>query len=224
MQLSTAEENYLKAIFKISEKKKGMVSTKEISKIVETSAASVTDMLKRLAEKSLINYEKYKGVKLSQSGLQRATRLVRKHRLWEVFLVERLSFGWEEVHEIAEQLEHIQSEKLVDRLEAHLNYPKFDPHGDPIPDKSGVIATRSEKPIADLKIGQQGVIVGVKNSDREFLLLLEDMGLVLGTKISVLKRFDFDNTLLIQIKDGVKHTLSNKVAQNINIQLKSESL
>ncbi len=221
MQLSTAEENYLKAIFKISERKKGTVSTKAISEVVETSAASVTDMLKRLAEKDLIIYEKYKGVKLSSTGLERATLLVRKHRLWEVFLVERLNFGWEEVHEIAEQLEHIQSEELVDRLEDHLNFPKFDPHGDPIPDKRGVITLRQQSPISNLSIHQQGIIVGVSNSDTEFLLFLEDMGLVLGTRIKVVKKFDFDNTILIEVEDKGKQTLSNKVAKNINVQLKN---
>nr|MBS0036993.1 metal-dependent transcriptional regulator [Saprospiraceae bacterium] len=220
MQLSTAEENYLKAIFKISEKKRGTVSTKEISKIVETSAASVTDMLKRLAEKNLINYQKYKGVKLSPTGLVRATSLVRKHRLWEVFLVERLSFGWEEVHDIAEQLEHIQSEELVDRLEEHLNYPKFDPHGDPIPDRRGVITLRKQSPISNLELNETGIIVGVSNSDTEFLLFLEDMGLVLGKQITVIKKFDFDNTLLIEIEGKNRQTLSNKVAKNINVQIR----
>ena len=219
MQLSTAEENYLKAIYKISEKKQGTVSTKEISNIVETSAASVTDMLKRLAEKNLIHYEKYKGVSLSDTGLESATRLVRKHRLWEVFLVERLNFGWEEVHEIAEQLEHIQSEELVDRLEKHLNFPKFAPHGDPIPDKQGEITLRNQIPVSELDLGQKGVIVGVQNTDTEFLLFLEDIGLVLGTEIEVLKKFDFDNTLLVQVRRGEKHTLSNKVAKNISIQI-----
>lgn len=218
--LSTAEENYLKAIFKISEKRKGTVSTKEISGIVETSAASVTDMLKRLAEKDLIHYEKYKGVSLTESGLEIATSLVRKHRLWEVFLVERLNFGWEEVHPIAEQLEHIQSEELVNRLEAHLNYPKFDPHGDPIPDRQGTITERNQIAISEMEPGQFGIIVGVRNTDTEFLLFLEDIGLVLGTEIKVMKKFDFDNTILIQLRKGEKQTLSNKVAKNINLELK----
>ncbi len=220
MQLSTAEENYLKAIYKISEKKKDTVSSKEISKMVETSAASVTDMLKRLAEKKLINYEKYRGVSLTDEGMDRATRLVRKHRLWEVFLVERLHFGWEEVHEIAEQLEHIQSEELVDRLEKHLDFPKFDPHGDPIPDKEGEIAVRPQVPLSELNPHDVGIIVGVNNTDTEFLLFLEDMGLVLGKQVNVLKKFDFDNTILVQIKNGEKHTLSSKVAKNISIQIK----
>lgn len=220
MQLSTAEENYLKAIFKISEKRTGTVSTKEISKLVETSAASVTDMLKRLAEKDLINYEKYKGVSMTTSGQRIATTLVRKHRLWEVFLVERLNFGWEEVHAIAEQLEHIQSEELVNRLEEHLNFPKFDPHGDPIPDKQGEIIERNQSPVSELEPGQSGIIVGVNNTDTEFLLFLEDLGLVLGTEIKILKKFDFDNTILIQMRKGEKQTLSNKVAKNISIELK----
>lgn len=219
MVLSTAEENYLKAIFKISEKRKGTVSTKEISEIVETSAASVTDMLKRLAEKNLISYEKYKGVTLSSSGLVRATQLVRKHRIWEVFLVDKLNFGWEEVHELAEQLEHIQSEELVDRLEEHLGFPKFDPHGDPIPDKRGVITVRNQSPVSNLNIDQWGVIVGVRNTDTEFLLFLEDIGLLLGTELRVLKKFDFDNTLMIETRNGNKQTLSSKVAKNISVQL-----
>lgn len=221
MLLSTAEENYLKAIFKISEKRKGTVSTKEISEIVETSAASVTDMLKRLSEKNLIRYEKYKGVTLTALGLESATQLVRKHRIWEVFLLEKLSFGWEEVHDLAEQLEHIQSEELVDRLEEHLGFPKFDPHGDPIPDRRGVITVRNQLPLSNLVLNEWGVIVGVRNTDTEFLLFLEDIGLVLGKQLRVIKKFDFDNTLMVETRNGSKQTLSSKVAKNISVQLNS---
>ncbi len=217
MLLSTAEENYLKAIFKISEKRKGTVSTKEISEIVETSAASVTDMLKRLSEKNLISYEKYKGVTLTALGLECSTLLVRKHRIWEVFLLEKLNFGWEEVHDLAEQLE--QSEELVDRLEEHLGFPKFDPHGDPIPDRRGVITVRNQIPLSNLSIDQWGVIVGVRNTETEFLLFLEDIGLVLGKELKIVKKFDFDNTLMVETKNGNKQTLSSKVAKNISVQI-----
>ena len=134
---STAEENYLKAIFKITEKEGKTATTNAIAAALNTTAASVTDMLKRLAEKDLINYEKYRGVQLSSGGEQIATILIRKHRLWEVFLVNKLGFAWDEVHELAEQLEHIQGEALVERLDEYLGRPQFDPHGDPIPDAEG---------------------------------------------------------------------------------------
>ncbi|MCI5083695.1 MAG: metal-dependent transcriptional regulator, partial [Saprospiraceae bacterium] len=155
-EFSHTEENYLKAIYKICERKGKAASTNAISNAMQTSAASVTDMLKRLSEKELIHYERYKGVTLAEAGNKIATTLIRKHRLWEVFLVEKLEFSWDEVHEVAEQLEHIRSPKLVEELERYLGYPKFDPHGDPIPDAEGRFTYRKQTLLADMELDTEG--------------------------------------------------------------------
>ena len=143
-QLSQAEENYLKAIYKISRQSGTLVSNNSISVEMNTSAASVTDMINRLSQKELIHYQKRKGVRLTDLGELTAIHLVRKHRLWETFLVEKLNFTWDEVHELAEQLEHIQSRELINRLDEFLDFPKYDPHGDPIPDENGRITERQQ--------------------------------------------------------------------------------
>lgn len=216
--MSQTEENYLKAIFKISEKSGKTASTNAIAKAMKTSAASVTDMIKRLSEKSLINYEKYKGVTLTEAGNDIATHLIRKHRLWEVFLVEQLSFSWDEVHEIAEQLEHIKSTELVERLDEYLNYPKFDPHGDPIPDADGNFAFRKQLPLAELPEGEGGVVVGVQDHAPAFLRYLERLNLTLGAEVKVMERFEYDESVRIQLKGGNEQVLSKKVSQNLFIQ------
>ena len=144
---SNTIENYLKAIYKISEKEQKTVSTSAISNEMNTTSASVTDMLKRLSYKELINYKKYRGVTLTKEGNRIATNLIRKHRLWEVFLLKHLNFRWHEVHDIAEELEHIDSDDLIERLDGFLGHPKFDPHGDPIPNKDGKITLRSQIPL-----------------------------------------------------------------------------
>lgn len=218
MEISHTEENYLKAIFKISEKKGKAASTNAISSEMKTSAASVTDMVKRLSEKELIHYERYKGVTLTRDGLRIATHLIRKHRLWEVFLVDKLSFSWDEVHEIAEQLEHIKSPELVERLDEYLGLPKFDPHGDPIPDKEGKFAERKQVLLADMKEGETGIVVGVQDHTTAFLQYLDRMQLVLGTSLQVLECFGYDESLKIRIGNGREETLSKKVSQNLFVQ------
>lgn len=217
--ISHTEENYLKAIFKISERSGSNASTNAIAQAMDTSAASVTDMIKRLSEKTLINYEKYKGVTLSDAGQQIATSLIRKHRLWEVFLVEQLQFSWDEVHEIAEQLEHIKSEELVTRLDAFLAHPKFDPHGDPIPDAEGNFTFRKQVLLMDLEIGKEGIVVGVQDTSPQFLQYLDQMKLVLGVEIKLLERFSYDESARVEVKhSGQQLTLSKKVCQNIYMQ------
>ncbi len=218
MEISPTEENYLKAIFKISEKGNRPASTNAIAGEMNTSAASVTDMAKRLSEKELINYEKYKGVTLTPKGERVATHLIRKHRLWEVFLVEKLRFSWDEVHEIAEQLEHIRSPLLVERLDAFLGSPRFDPHGDPIPDAEGNFAFRKQFPLSELAAGEQGVIVGVQDHSTAFLQYLGQMELVLGAAVKVLGRFEYDESMKIEIGAGRQLALSQKVCQNLFIQ------
>jgi DtxR family Mn-dependent transcriptional regulator len=215
--LSHTEENYLKAIFKISEKEDKPASTNAISGEMQTSAASVTDMIKRLSEKDLINYERYKGVTLTDTGNKLATHLIRKHRLWEVFLVDKLCFSWDEVHEIAEQLEHIQSIELVERLDQFLGNPRFDPHGDPIPDAEGNFAFRKQVPLNELDSGESGVIVGVQDHSTSFLQYLDHLSLVLGTEIKVIEKFEYDESMKIMLK-GDAMILSKKVNQNLFIQ------
>jgi len=215
---STAEENYLKAIFKISEKEGKAATTNAIAAALNTTAASVTDMLKRLAEKDLINYEKYRGVQLSPGGEQIATILIRKHRLWEVFLVNKLGFAWDEVHELAEQLEHIQGETLVERLDEYLGRPQFDPHGDPIPDAEGRWTYRSQVLLSTLEVGIRGVVTGVEDHSTSFLQYLDRMGLILGAGIVVLERFEYDQSLRVLNDEGEERILSDKVTQNLYIK------
>jgi DtxR family Mn-dependent transcriptional regulator len=215
--LSSTEENYLKAIFKLSESPEEAVSTNAISAQMETSAASVTDMLKRLSEKELLHYIKYRGVRLSSSGLKVATSLVRKHRLWETFLVEKLDFSWDEIHPIAEQMEHIQSEELVDRLDSFLGFPKFDPHGDPIPDKEGNITYNHQMLISEMQIGSIGVVVGVKDHSTSFLRYLEKLKLLLGAEVLLLEKNDYDQSIHLKI-NGVDQIITQKVCNNLYIK------
>ena len=216
--VSHTEENYLKAIFKLLEKEEKAASTNAISKEINTSAASVTDMLKRLSEKKLINYEKYKGVTLTSAGNDIATTLVRKHRLWEVFLVDKLNFSWDEIHDIAEEMEHIQSNELINRLDSFLGHPKFDPHGDPIPDEEGNFAFKHQTSLTDIKKEELAIIVGVKEHSTPFLQYLDQMGLTLGTQVKVLEHIAYDGSTKIQLNDVVEHVISYKVSNNIFVK------
>jgi DtxR family transcriptional regulator, Mn-dependent transcriptional regulator len=214
--LSITEENYLKAIYMLSEPNKDAVSTNAIALNIGTSAASVTDMLRRLTEKELTHYEKYKGVRLSPIGTTIATQLIRKHRLWETFMVDKLDFTWDEVHNVAEQLEHIQSEQLIDRLEAFLGFPRFDPHGDPIPDKNGNFQFRQQILISKLPIGSKAIIVGVNEHSPTFLQYVRQLQLSIGTTIEVLEKFPFDNSISLLINHNTSpQTISHKVCQNL---------
>ena len=217
--ISQAEENYLKAIFKIAEKTAKAASTNAIAAEMQTSAASVTDMLKRLAEKNLIDYEKYRGVHLTEEGNRIATALIRKHRLWEVFLVEKLGFAWDEVHELAEQLEHVQGNDLVGRLDNFLGHPRFDPHGDPIPDAEGRWAFRQQALLTTLQPGDQGVVTGVEDHSTAFLQYLDQMGLSLVAQLELLERFPYDQSMRVRTGDGKQFTLSEKVGLNLYVKI-----
>jgi len=219
--ISQAEENYLKAIFKLSEKTEGSISTNAIAAEMKTAAASVTDMVKRLSRNGFIIYERYRGAKLSPKGDAIARNLIRKHRIWEVFLFDKLNFTWIEVHDLAEQLEHIQSDELIDRMEAFLEFPKFDPHGDPIPDKNGKFAEREQQPLSELEIGGLGIIVGVREHSEAFLNYLEQFGLILGAEVSLLETYDFDSSLKIRINDSVEQMITQKVGNNLFVKKKS---
>jgi DtxR family transcriptional regulator, Mn-dependent transcriptional regulator len=217
-QLTVAEENYLKAIFKIAESEKKSVSTNALAAYLNTTPASVTDMIKRLFEKSLIIYTKYRGVSLSSEGNKYAISLIRKHRLWEVFLVEKLRFSWENVHEVAEQLEHIHSEELLLRLDAYLNYPKFDPHGEPIPNNEGKFTLRTQLQLSELSTGITTAVVGVRDSEKSFLKHLNSLKIKLGTQLTIIERVDFDGSMKIIIDKKETHTISNMISQNLLVK------
>ncbi|WP_339608969.1 metal-dependent transcriptional regulator [uncultured Planktosalinus sp.] len=214
---SDSEENYLKAIFHLERFSKEGVSTNAIAEQMHTKASSVTDMLKKLAEKKLVNYVKYQGVTLTNEGKKTAAKIIRKHRLWEVFLVEKLDFSWDEVHEIAEQLEHIESDVLIEKLDRHLDFPKFDPHGDPIPSNDGTFPERDKVLLSDLSIGESGVCVGVKDTSSSFLKFLDKNGIALGKKIKVIDQEEFDNSLHIQVGKEL-FTISHIIASNLYLK------
>jgi DtxR family Mn-dependent transcriptional regulator len=217
--ISQAEENYLKAIYKINERDGKSANTNAISAAMNTTAASVTDMLKRLSDKELINYEKYKGVTLTTEGEQMATNLIRKHRIWEVFLCERLGYNWSECHDLAEQLEHIQSGDLIDRLDEFLGKPKFDPHGDPIPDRFGNYVERQQALLCEMSVGERGVVVGVQESSSSFLQHLDRIQLVLGAKVEVLEIFEFDKSVKIKLNAQSEILVSSKVSENVFLKI-----
>jgi DtxR family Mn-dependent transcriptional regulator len=213
---SFTEENYLKAIYKLLEKGNKKVTTNAIAQMVETAPASVTDMLRKLAEKKLIHYEKYQGVSLTAAGKKIAVSIIRKHRLWELFLVDRLEFKWDEVHDIAEQLEHIQSEMLVHKLDQFLGKPRFDPHGDPIPDEHGIFHSRKTFPLTELPVTSTAVMTGVIDHSAKFLQHIEKLGLSIGKEIKLLVHHDYDRSCIITIKNKRSEIhLSNDAAKNI---------
>ncbi|HSQ46161.1 MAG TPA: metal-dependent transcriptional regulator, partial [Lutibacter sp.] len=194
MSLSQTEENYLKAIYSLAYANSNKVSTTLISEELNTKASSVTDMIQKLADKDLVHYKKYQGVSLTEIGRKIAVEIVRKHRLWEVFLVNKLDYNWDEVHELAEQLEHIKSETLIDKLEAFLEFPTHDPHGDPIPDKNGNIEHHKNMMLSSLENGESIVVIGIKDSSDPFLKFLDKLQIQLGSIIKVVSKEPFDNS------------------------------
>ncbi len=215
--MTRAEENYLKAIYHLGGSKASSIATNAIAEEMDTKPSSVTDMAKKLADKGLVSYVKYQGVSLTDLGTKTALTIIRKHRLWEVFLVNKLDFTWDEVHEVAEQLEHIKSEKLIDKLDALLEYPRFDPHGDPIPSKTGEFPAREKKLLSDMPISASGVCVGVKDTSSAFLKFLDKNNIALGQTIQVLEREDFDDSIEISIEGRSLH-ISNQIATNLYIK------
>jgi DtxR family transcriptional regulator, Mn-dependent transcriptional regulator len=216
--LSLAEENYLKAIYHLSNNHgKNGVSTNAISDLLHTKPASVSDMLRKLSQKEVINYVKYQGVTLTDKGKKLALQVIRKHRLWEVFLVDKLNFNWDEVHELAEQLEHIQSKLLIDRLDEFLGYPSYDPHGDPIPDESGHIKAKKQTSISEAAQGVAGSVIGLKETSPLFLQYLDKAGIYIGARIKIIEKMEFDLSMEIQIDNKKTFVISNEVAKNIFI-------
>lgn len=194
---SISEENYIKTIYHLQDDNE-LVSTNEIASRMTTKASSVTDMLKKLADKDLVQYIPYKGTRLTNDGISCAMKIIRKHRLWEVFLVQKLGFSWDEVHEVAEQLEHIQSTKLINKLDQLLGYPKHDPHGDPIPDAQGNYEKLNATPLSEMKVGATALIIGVMDTSSGFLQYLDKHNIQLGTQVQLLEREDYDGSCIIQ--------------------------
>ena len=215
--MTISEENYIKVIYHLSLVSPKGVNTNAIAAMLETKASSVTDMLKKLSEKELVSYLKYQGVTLTDKGFQSAKMIVRKHRLWEVFLVEKLHFSWDEVHEIAEELEHIKSEKLINKLDEFLDFPDFDPHGDPIPNKNGEIKKVNKLLLSEADLKKEYKCVGVNDSSSDFLKYLDKQNISLGSKVIIIERESFDNTLFVEI-DSREMTLSNKIANNLYVK------
>jgi len=212
-----AEENYLKSIYHLSMNAEN-VSTNQLAALLNTKASSVTDMLKKLADKALINYTPYQGVTLTDAGQKIAVNIIRKHRLWEYFLVEKLNFKWDEVHEMAEEMEHISSNELIDRLDKFMDYPKYDPHGDPIPDCNGLFKTHHLKPVSTIAIKEGGVICGVRDHSAAFLQYLEKQALTIGKKITVSEIIEFDHSMILQT-EGKQIQISREVANNLLISI-----
>ena len=217
--LSFTEENYIKAIYFIQyREEKQEASVNEIAERMQTRPATVTDMLKKLSEKSLVEYEKYKKVKLSDEGLEIALQIVRKHRLWETFLHEKLNFSWDEVHEVAEQLEHIRSQKLIECLDAFLDYPQFDPHGDPIPDSKGEMPQASTTSLTEAVFNKTYKIVGVKDTAVAFLQQLEKMQLSIGATVTVVERMPYDKSHVLKTLQHKQLMITEKMAMNILVK------
>ncbi|GAL60656.1 metal-dependent transcriptional regulator [Algibacter lectus] len=216
--VTLTEENYIKAIYHLGKQGENNVSTNAIAKEMETKASSVSDMVKKLSEKGYADYKKYQGVTLTKEGKLIAVNIVRKHRLWEVFLSEKLNFSWDEIHDVAEQLEHIKSEKLIKQLDAFLDYPSHDPHGDPIPDENGRIQSIDKILLSQAQVNNICICVGVKDSSSEFLKYLDKHGIALGTELKVTNKEPFDNSITITINHS-EFIISNIIANNLFVKL-----
>jgi len=219
MAISFTEENYLKVIHRLSEATSEDISTNAVAELMQTKAASVTDMLRKLAEKGWVNYQKYQGVRLSAEGEKIALSIVRKHRLWEVFLVDKMGFNWDEVHEIAEQLEHIESDQLINKLDEYLGFPKTDPHGDPIPNKEGILPELAYSHLSEIKATKTCKLMGVAQDSAVFLQLLTKLNLSLGAKLDIQEINEFDRSIFVSINDATPIFISHEVAKNILVKI-----
>jgi len=214
LNYTTSEENYIKAIYHL-QKVDGMVTTNELAAELQTKPASITDMMKKLKVKKLLNYQPYQGFRLTADGTKVALGIIRRHRLWEFFLAEKLKFTWDEVHEVAEDLEHVSNKKLIDKLDEYLGFPRVDPHGDPIPDANGKIEISKKICITELAVNTISTVASVSDHSSEILELLEHKKIAIGTKVEVKKKFEFDNSLEIKINRQPVITISEQLAKNI---------
>ena len=210
-----SEENYLKIIYKLDKQGIKKITPTAIAEALNNNPASVIDMLKKLGDKKLISYEKAKGVKLNPSGRTIAISIIRRHRLWEVFLLEKLEYEWDQVHDMAEQLEHIQYHGLADRLDKFLGFPRYDPHGDPIPSANGEMASMNRIMLEETNIGKTYKVVGVKDTSPEFLQYLKKLEIGIGTKITVVEKISFDHSIVIRIGEEIQTTVSKAFSQNL---------
>ena len=218
LNFSTSEENYIKAIFHL-QREDGTVTTNELARELKTKPASVTDMMKKLKTKKILHYQPYQGFRLSNEGNKVALNIIRRHRLWEYFLAEKLKFTWDEVHEVAEELEHISSKKLVEKLDAFLGYPRFDPHGDPIPDSQGKMQVQQQINLLDLPVNKAAEVSGVGSQSSELLELLRHKNIGIGTKLEVRKKFGFDHSIELKIRNQNPFTISQQLAQALFVKL-----
>jgi DtxR family transcriptional regulator, Mn-dependent transcriptional regulator len=214
LNYSTSEENYIKAIFHLQASDDN-VTTNELANELKTKPASVTDMMKKLKAKKLLNYQPYQGFRLTSEGSKVALSIIRRHRLWEYFLAEKLKFTWDEVHEVAEDLEHVTNKKLIDKLDEFLGFPRVDPHGDPIPDANGKIEISKKICLTDLPLNTAAIVSSVSDQSSEILELLEHKKIAIGTKLEIKKKFDFDNSMEIKTRQQPAFTISKQLAENI---------
>lgn len=219
---SESEENYIKHIYHLQQAS-GSVSTNALAASLQAKPASITDMLKKLKAKKLLQYEPYREFQLSTQGKKLAVNIIRKHRLWEYFLVKKLNFGWDEVHDLAEQLEHIDSRELVDKLEAYLGFPEFDPHGDPIPDSNGKIVYQRQMNLTELPFHTTGEVTSVGNQTSELLEVLRDKQIEIGTKLQLIKKFAFDNSYEIKLEDQPAFNISEMLARALFVKIDEET-
>ena len=212
---SLSEENYLKTIFMLAQRQGEKITPTAIAEALDNNPASVVDMLRKLSEKKLIEYDKNKGVRMTEKGGSSALQIVRRHRLWEVFLKEKLGYTWDEVHDIAEQLEHVQGQELADRLDKYLDYPSYDPHGDPIPQANGKMAKLYNTSLTEMAIGKVCKVVAVKDTTNSFLKYLEKLSIGIGTKIKIIEKISFDDSIVIVVNNDVTTSVSKKFADNV---------
>lgn len=214
---SLTEENYLKAVFSLS-KDKPEVNVNDLSKRLGIKMPTVTSMMKKLAAKKLVHYESYKPLKLTEKGKKEAALVIRKHRLTEMFLVEKMGFGWEQVHEIAEQIEHIRSPEFFAKMDELLGYPKLDPHGSPIPDKNGKMVWAVYRKLSECKQDDTVKITAVINTTEEFLKFLNIREIHLGVKIKIISYEPFDNTMVVRYDKHSSETLSHTVCERLLVE------
>lgn len=212
---SLTEENYLKAVYRLSQMGEEKISLTAIAAELGVNAASVVDMIKKLSEKKLIHYQKKSGAELTDQGMAVALSIVRNHRLWEVFLVEKLGYSWDVVHDIAEQLEHVKHGELADRLDDYLGHPKYDPHGDPIPNSDGIVPSTPNTLLSEIEAGKSGKVAAIRDTSPLFLQYLERLSIQIGTRIEVIEKIPYDDSIVIQPEDAEKTTVSKKLADSL---------
>ncbi|MBX2924595.1 MAG: metal-dependent transcriptional regulator [Chitinophagaceae bacterium] len=212
--ISLTEENYLKALYRLSQQNKE-ITVKDIADSLNIKMPTVNSMVKKLDEKKFIRYEKYKAIELTEKGRKQALHILRKHRLTELFLSQVMGLGWEEVHDIAEQIEHIQSDRFFNRIDEMLGYPQFDPHGEPIPDVNGKLPVYKSFPLSEGALNKTYKLTGVANHDPAFLQFLDSIGLTLGSSIEIKEIQNFDKSMSVKLNHKTKTIFSNTVCRNL---------